>query len=261
MSPRPADEFAIGWAARLPPGLARWTRHAAAILVLAALGAIAVAAATQARQPEGLHEYGHLRTFEGVLRAEPVPRLVGATASGEPGVPDSLVLTGPGKFGIDEAARALEGRRVRFRGTLIRRDLAMAELTERASLEDLGPAGAQDMAATASSLGRVQLTGELVDTKCWLGVMRPGNGKVHRACAIRCLSGGVPPGLLVRRDDDALVTILLRAPAPAASAEGVAPPIIDPQFAARLLRVQGELEIRDGMPVLSVERWELADAS
>ena len=28
--------------------------------------------------------------------------------------------------------------------------------------------------------------------------MKPGNAKTHRACAIRCISGGVPPVLVVR---------------------------------------------------------------
>ena len=41
-------------------------------------------------------------------------------------------------------------------------------------------------------LGHVTLRGELVDSKCWTGVMNPGEGKGHRACAIRCLSGGIP---------------------------------------------------------------------
>lgn len=39
--------------------------------------------------------------------------------------------------------------------------------------------------------------------------MRPETGKVHRACAIRCLSGGVPPGLLVRdKSGDGVVLLL-----------------------------------------------------
>jgi hypothetical protein len=42
-------------------------------------------------------------------------------------------------------------------------------------------------------LGTFELTGEIVDSKCYLGVMNPGNGKVHRDCAERCLSGGIPP--------------------------------------------------------------------
>jgi len=40
--------------------------------------------------------------------------------------------------------------------------------------------------------------GEIVDGKCFLGVMNPGATKVHRACAVRCISGGAPPILWVR---------------------------------------------------------------
>ena len=36
-------------------------------------------------------------------------------------------------------------------------------------------------------LGPVELTGEIADSKCWLGVMNPGEGTVHRDCARRCL--------------------------------------------------------------------------
>ena len=46
---------------------------------------------------------------------------------------------------------------------------------------------------TIRDLGTVTLTGEIVDSKCYLGVMNPGQGKVHRDCAARCLSGGIPP--------------------------------------------------------------------
>ena len=28
---------------------------------------------------------------------------------------------------------------------------------------------------------------------CFLGVMKPGRSKPHRACAVRCISGGIPP--------------------------------------------------------------------
>ena len=46
------------------------------------------------------------------------------------------------------------------------------------------------------ALGTATLAGEIVDSKCYLGVMNPGRGKVHRDCAARCLSGGIPPALL-----------------------------------------------------------------
>ena len=39
----------------------------------------------------------------------------------------------------------------------------------------------------------LRITGEIVDEKCWLGRMRPGGGRTHRACAQLCVAGGIPP--------------------------------------------------------------------
>ena len=47
-------------------------------------------------------------------------------------------------------------------------------------------------------LGRQRLRGEIVDSKCYFGVMKPGQGKAHRDCAVRCISGGAPPAFVVR---------------------------------------------------------------
>jgi hypothetical protein len=62
---------------------------------------------------------------------------------------------------------------------------------EPASIHETGVQSAEQ--AAARRLGTLTLTGEIVDSKCYLGVMNPGNGKVHRDCASRCLSGGIPP--------------------------------------------------------------------
>jgi hypothetical protein len=45
-------------------------------------------------------------------------------------------------------------------------------------------------------LGPATVDGVIADSKCWLGAMNPGEGKIHRDCAVRCLSGGLPPLLL-----------------------------------------------------------------
>ncbi len=31
--------------------------------------------------------------------------------------------------------------------------------------------------------------------------MKPGHGKIHKSCAIRCISGGIPPVLAIRKDN------------------------------------------------------------
>ena len=43
----------------------------------------------------------------------------------------------------------------------------------------------------------IKLRGEILDTKCWFGAMSPNQGKVHKACASLCISGGIPPGFYV----------------------------------------------------------------
>jgi len=44
-------------------------------------------------------------------------------------------------------------------------------------------------------MGPVTVRGEIVDRKCYLRVMNPGRTKVHRDCAVRRISGGIPPAL------------------------------------------------------------------
>jgi len=46
-----------------------------------------------------------------------------------------------------------------------------------------------------SVISKMILQGEIIDPKCYFGVMKPGKGKIHRSCAVRCISGGIPPVL------------------------------------------------------------------
>jgi hypothetical protein len=48
------------------------------------------------------------------------------------------------------------------------------------------------------ALGDVSLAGEILDSKCWFGAMRPSSGKVHKACASLCIRGGIPPAFFAR---------------------------------------------------------------
>ena len=39
----------------------------------------------------------------------------------------------------------------------------------------------------------ITVQGEILDPKCYFGVMKPAEGKIHKSFAIRCISGGIPP--------------------------------------------------------------------
>jgi hypothetical protein len=47
-------------------------------------------------------------------------------------------------------------------------------------------------------VGELTLVGEILDSKCWFGAMRPSEGKVHKACAALCIRGGIPPAFFAR---------------------------------------------------------------
>jgi hypothetical protein len=57
--------------------------------------------------------------------------------------------------------------------------------------------------------GRMTLRGEIVDSKCHLGVMNPGERRTHRACAKLCIRGGIPPMLWCEDKDGNVRRLLL----------------------------------------------------
>jgi hypothetical protein len=58
-------------------------------------------------------------------------------------------------------------------------------------------------------LGTHTLRGEIVDPKCYLGVMQPGDGKTHKTCATLCIKGGIPPMLVVQNEQGETAAYLL----------------------------------------------------
>ena len=189
------QEFYVGYLPLAPPGLARRVRVVVIALVLVALGLAALLVTAMSGFGSGVFEYGVEREFRGVIEAEPYPVL----AVERPGDSRSrYLLSAPGKHGARELVAGFIGKSVRIRGTLVYREsLTMIEIAE----VSLAP---QDSAASMDSrtdLGVVTLVGEIVDSKCYLGVMKPGNTKAHRDCAVRCISGGIPPVLLVRDEN------------------------------------------------------------
>jgi len=258
-SPRPglsssSTDFFVGYLS-VPGGLARWLRRWVIVLALAAPVLAGTVAAVQRPLPSGVFEFGVQRPFEGVLYETPVPMLHMADTSSDPDRPAArnLVLVGAGKFGLPDFASGNNGRKVRFSGSLIYRErMTMIEMNDPSTFEVLGDPEPWEARRRVEDLGTVTLEGEVVDTKCYFGVMRPATGKVHRACAVRCLSGGVPAGLLLRDFADNGVIVMLAGP-PGAALE------LDVQWAARIVRAHGRLELADDLPVLRVESLELID--
>jgi hypothetical protein len=240
------SEFYIGYLPHAPQSTSRFLRKIIIGVLFIIVSVGFVTGFVLEKVDRGSFDFGLERSYQGTLIAEPIPILRTAERS--------YILVGDGKFGADEWARKwakeAHGQNVKLRGTLINRDpVAMLEIDRHQ--EPAFVAGSR-YAIQDELLGSTEMTGEIVDSKCYLGVMRPAVGKVHRGCAIRCLAGGVPPGILIRKANiDASVFVLLT------NETGQKFSLL-PQWAGRSVRAKGQLHIRDGVLVLLASSVALA---
>ena len=193
------DEFYIGWQNQAPKGIGTHVRKAVFLLLVTAPLLSIVLVLTQRTIGKAVFEWGTIKTFSGILRTYPYPHLLVARP-GLSSAPSAYYLVAPFKFGLKpEALAALEGKQVSLKGTLIYRgNQTMIEARPESLQPATEPAQMNTLSARNENLGRQTLVGEIVDSKCYLGVMNPGQLTPHRACAVRCISGGIPPVLLVR---------------------------------------------------------------
>jgi len=240
-----SESFYIGYESRMDEPLRGFIRRVVFLLVaLVAFLPLALVAAQRGFSP-GVFEYGTEREFEGFIEEFPAPALV----VDRPQTVDSkeqysrYLLVGFGKHGVADRLRGRARQRVTIRGTLISRaGTTMIELSD----DGLNELAGDRVAPTFRSdeLGRFELRGEIVDSKCWLGVMKPGEWKPHRACATRCIAGGVPPIFVVDREGGGSLQFLLVG----ANGEAVNARILD-RIAEPLL-IEGRVIERGGTLVL-----------
>jgi len=201
------NDFYVGYLPKAPDALRRFVRRL--VFALGLLLAAAAVALVLAQMPfaNSWFEFGKARELEGVLDAKPYPSLLvprpGGSAEGE-GY-SRYLLVAPGKHGAEELVAGFDGARVRLRGTLAYREGGTIVELVPGSLVALqaGP----ELQLAMVDLGPVTMRGEIVDSKCYLGVMNPGRGKVHRACAARCLSGGSPPLFISDEGDEQFLLV------------------------------------------------------
>jgi hypothetical protein len=155
------------------------------------------------------------------------------------------LLSIPGKSGAQQAVAGLDGQFVTLSGTLVYRDdITMIEVDPDT------PAGNSSNTMPAQpeqALGQFTLRGEIVDSKCYLGVMKPGNLKPHRACAVRCISGGIPPVLLVRNGEGNAIYFMLTGSDGRQLNKDVA------SFVAEPIEIRGNVIRQGGMLILQAE--------
>lgn len=171
------------------PGDRQFTRFVAVLIVLA--GVVAGVLLAHALRPAGTGAWNTSETvtLTGTLRLAPYPHLV---------TPDGAVLLAePGKLGTQVRFAGMDAHEIRLTGTLLRRGDWRA--LEVLSHEPLG-ANPETTPTLAFASEPLTLRGEILDSKCFFGAMKPGDGLTHKACAILCLRGGIAP-LIVGEDE------------------------------------------------------------
>jgi hypothetical protein len=197
------DDFFIGWSENPPK---RYVSAAKLFFGVALLSVLVVAYLFVKNQKGFIHsvyDFSGQKEYSGYLVDEPVWGL-SVFMEGER---KTIPLVGFGKNGADQAIDLFmssvdikAGSKVTLRGTVFHyQDKYWMELTDGPqSLVSYDGEGALERSIKA--IGHRKLTGEIVDPKCFFGVMNPATKAVHRSCAIRCISGGIPPLLAIREN-------------------------------------------------------------
>jgi len=196
-----SNGFYIGWQEKMADGNKSFLRKM--LLPLFVLLPILVVAVVLFQKPFNNHyfEFGTQKEITGVYYDLPVPILVADEGILPDSLSNTILIVGFGKIGaastlqeIEAKGKKLVGKRITLRGILIYGDgKTLLELTEGVNAlveikEDIDV-----LVGIPESTSSVQLQGEILDPKCFFGVMKPGEGKIHKSCAIRCISGGIPP--------------------------------------------------------------------
>jgi len=192
--PEPRDEFYVGYLP-LPAGHLRFVRIAVPALLWLMVIAAAVIALLQRSPGDAVWDQGKPIERAGILYEKPYPYIVDGSSA--------IFLVEQGKRGTQERARGLDGKHVRITGWKLERDgREIMELVPEVSglvAKDPQPSLGDPSTPSIRTFGPTTLRGEIIDYKCYLGAMKPGDGKSHKSCAILCMTGGIP-AMLVTHD-------------------------------------------------------------
>ena len=102
-------------------------------------------------------------------------------------------------------------------------------------------------ASAATTPERVKVTGEIIDTWCYVTEIMYALGTAHHKCAVWCAAGGIPVG--IKGDDDKVYMVL--------KIEGDATSVANPKvltIQTHQVSVEGDLYVRDGVNYLLVDQ-------
>ncbi len=190
LKPRVSDEPFVGYG-KTPSVDRRFMLAFGGVTTLLTAGMGYAIAKVQPSGGRGNWDMGTQVSLTGMVSAAPYAHI----RVFEAGQVRTVLLGCETKCGARERLDAIDfqGGGATVRGSMLERDSyrMMATASGRDWIE---PATADEIPEPViTDLGEAQLTGEILDTKCWFGAMRPNEGLSHKACATLCIASGVPP--------------------------------------------------------------------
>jgi len=252
MSKKPADSksaFFVGYL-KMPKRLGLFYWAVIPVVIGCVLGAGFGFAVAQKDPGQGRF-MPPAQTLTGYFDLEPYPVLRTIPTDEFP-ESRTVMLTGAGKFGILDQVEKHKGQMVDVRGVfLVRGDHEIFQVGGRGVKPTEETLSAEMQAFTAPEtkpLGSYTLKGEIVDSKCYLGAMRPGEGKTHMVCANVCIMGGVPP-MFVIYDEKGVSDILMLADEDGKSLAGLVS-----DYTSLFVSIAGQVEQRGDLKVFRIDR-------
>lgn len=243
----PSDEFYVGYL-RMPPGLAFYLRLSIPLFFWLAIGVAAMVSRSQSDPGDGSWNTDEVVMLEGLMIAHPYPMIrVPSSKISQPF--ESVLIVETGKHGSSRST-SFDNRLVKAVGWDISRDgRRMLELAPGddalQEIKDVDSSQASRLrAAVPRQLGRTAMRGEIVDAKCFLGVMKPGHGRTHKECATLCIRGGIPPFFVTREVTGKRQYYLLTNGSGMGFDTGFLPFVADP------VEISGEVEQHDDLLIL-----------
>ena len=208
-------EFFIGWLGKIPPSYKSVLNKFVSSLFLLALLVLTIVSSSYNKIRTV--NYNDSSTYKGELISKPFPmlRTISKDINGNP-VIISYPLVNEGKCGLTKEVENLLKKYnakmrigVSIKSHIISRDGQVAMEIDGLENLKITKLNSEIPPLLLTTKKDTILNGQIIDPKCYLGVMNPGEGKVHRSCAINCIRGGIMPAFVTENSKNKKYYIVL----------------------------------------------------
>ncbi len=194
------DDFYVGYIDSVSPNTKKSLKSFVHFGILLLVGGALIFAFSQNTFKNSTFELATSTKITGVYHEMPYPML--RVKTGDTSFKNILLL-GFGKSSanpflqkIRNESGSISGSVLSIEGNLIYYNgKTLLQITSDEKVSLVENAATHRLPKTRHLIRGVELKGEIIDPKCYFGVMKPGKGKIHRSCAALCISGGIPPVL------------------------------------------------------------------